>query len=284
MARTDRIGDRVLAARMVVTMVLLGLLYGSAAVGAVAFSVRTRHWGMFLIVAVMLVIGAALASGQRRAARRNLLSDLRAREAGPGDQPELHGTLDRLCGLAGVPKPKVLIADVELPNALAVGDSLCLTRGMLKRLTPGELEAVLAHELGHLAHRDGTVLEFAAAPGLVCGKYLRFGIYALLGQVVYWLSTLLVLMLSRAREFSADRTAAALTGRPSDLAAALVKLSADTAQIPAKDLRAVAPYHALLCVEMPTADGGRRRLSAHPPLDKRLRRLSAISARLGTIA
>ena len=282
MTRPVRIGDRVLAARMIVTMALLVMLYGTAVAGAVIFSARTDHWGMFLVVAVMLVVGTALAGGQRRAARRNLLSDLRAREAGPGDQPELHGTLDRLCGLAGVAKPTVLIAEVELPNALVVGDALCLTRGMLERLTPGELEAVLAHELGHFAHRDGTVLEFAAAPGLVCGKYLRFGIYALFGQIVYGLSTLLVLMLSRAREFSADRAAATLTGRPSDLAAALVKLSAGAAQIPEKDLRAVAPYHALLCIEMPTADGGRRRrLAAHPPLRRRLDRLARMSGQMG---
>jgi heat shock protein HtpX len=267
---------------MIVTMALLVLLYGGAVAAAVAFFAGGDRGGMGLIAAILLLAGVATIAGQRRGARRRLLSDLRAKEAGPDEYPELHGTLDRLCGLAAVPKPRVLIADTDLPNALAVGDALCLTRGMLDRLTPAETEAVLAHELGHLAHRDGTVLEYAAAPGLLCGRYLRFGIYALFGQVVYWLSTLLVLMLSRAREFSADRAAATLTGRPSDLAAALVKLSAGAAQIPEKDLRAVAPYHALLCIEMPTADGGRRRrLAAHPPLRRRLDRLARMSGQMG---
>jgi heat shock protein HtpX len=279
MTRSDRIGDRVLAARMIVTMVLLVMLYGGALAAAVLLFAGGDHMGMSVIAALMLVAGAVAVAGQRRVERRNLLRDLRAKEARPDDYPELHGTLDRLCGLAGIVKPRVLIADVKAPNALAVGDELCVTQSLLDRLTPDELEAVLAHELGHLAHRDGAILEYAAAPGLVCGKYLRVGIYALFGQLVYWLSTLLVLTLSRAREFSADRAAATLTGRPSDLAAALVKLSADNTRIPAADLRTIAPYNAVLCVEVPGVDG--KRLSAHPPLRRRLDRLARMSNQMG---
>jgi len=278
MSRPPRIGDRLLAARMIVIMALLVLLYAGAVVVAVAFLVQGDHWGMSMLVAILLLVGAVTISGERRGTRRRLLSELRAKPVGPADEPELHGALDRLCGLGGIAKPRLLIADTDLPNALAIGDELCVTRGLLTRLAPAELEAVLAHELGHLAHRDGIVLEYAAAPGVVCGRYLRVGLYVLFGQAVYWLSTLLVRMLSRARELSADRAGAMLTGRPSDLAAALVKLSAGAPQIPDKDLRAVQPYQALLCIEMP---GGKpRRLSAHPPLDKRLRRLATISALL----
>lgn len=275
MSRPLRIGDRILAARMIVIMALLVLLYATALLAAVAFLVHGDHWGTAVLVAILLVAGGAAVAGQRRGTRTRLLAELRAKEVAPADEPELHGTLDRLCGLAGIAKPRLLIADTDLPNAFAIGAELCVTRGLLARLTPAELEAVLAHELGHLAHRDGTVLEYAAAPGLVCGRYVRVGLYVLFGQAVYWLSTLLVLMLSRARELSADRAGAMLTGRPSDLAAALVKLSETAPQIPATDLRAVQPYQALLCVAMPGAKQGR--LSAHPPLHKRLRRLSAIS-------
>jgi heat shock protein HtpX len=263
---------------MIIIMALLALLYVGAIMLAVAFVVGGEHWGIAVMAAVLMVVGIATIAGQRHGARRRLLGELRAKEVAPEDEPALHGTLDRLCGLAGVAKPRVLIAEIDLPNAFAIGDELCVTRGLLARLDPRELEAVLAHELGHLAHHDGTVLEYAAAPGLVCGTYLRFGIYALFGQVVYWLSTLLVIMLSRAREFSADRAGAVLTGRPSDLAAALVKLSEGAAQIPQKDLRAIEPYHALMCVELPGGKHGR--ISAHPPLTKRLGRLSAISAQL----
>jgi len=279
MSRPLRIGDRMLAARMIAIMALLVVLYAAALMAAVAFLVHGDHWGMAVLVAIMLLVGAATIAGQQGGGRRRLLAELRATEVGPADEPELHGSLDRLCGLAGIAKPRLLIADSDLPNALAIGDELCVSRGLLDRLAPAELEAVLAHELGHLEHRDGAVLEYAAAPGLVCGRYLRVGIYVLFGQAVYWLSTLLVRMLSRARELSADRAGAMLTGRPSDLAAALVKLSAGSPQIPDTDLRAVQPYQALLCIEMPGAKPGR--LSAHPPLETRLRRLATISARQG---
>jgi heat shock protein HtpX len=276
MSRPLRIGDRLLAARMIVIMAFLVLLYATALLAAVALLVHSDHWSMAVLVSILLLVGGVAIAGQRRGNRRRLLTELRAKEARPTELPELHGTLDRLCGLAGIAKPRLLVADTELPNAFAIGDELCVTRGLLTRLTPAELEAVLAHELGHLAHRDGTVLEYAAAPGLVCGQYMRVGIYVLFGQAVYWLSTLLVLMLSRARELSADRAGAMLTGRPSDLAAALVKLSEGGPKIPATDLRAIQPYQALLCIEMPGAKP--RRLSAHPPLDRRLRRLATISA------
>jgi heat shock protein HtpX len=279
MSRPLRIGDRMLAARMIVIMALLILLYVTALVAAVAFLIHGEHLGMSVLVAIMVIVGGVAIAGQRHGTRHKLLAELRAKEVRPADQPELHGTLDRLCALGGIAKPRVLIAETHLPNAFAIGNDLCVTRELLTRLAPAELEAVLAHELGHLAHRDGTVLEYAAAPGLVCGRYLRVGIYVLFGQAVYWLSTLLVLMLSRARELAADRAGAMLTGRPSDLAAALVKLSEGTPKIPDTDLRAVQPYQALLCIDMPGAKP--RRLAAHPPLDKRLRRLAMLSARLG---
>ena len=279
MSRPLRLGDRMLAARMIAIMTLLVVLYVTALLAAVAFLIHGQHWGMAVLVAILLVVGGVTMAGQQGGSRRRLLAELRATEVGPAEAPDLHGTLDRLCGLAGIAKPRLLIADTDLPNALAIGRELCVTRGLLDRLTTAELEAVLAHELGHLAHRDGLVLEYAAAPGLVCGRYLRVGIYVLFGQAVYWLSTLLVRMLSRARELSADRAGAMLTGRPSDLAAALVKLSAGAPQIPATDLRAVQPYQALLCIEMPGHKP--RRLSAHPPLETRLRRLATMSALLG---
>jgi heat shock protein HtpX len=279
MSRPLRIGDRLLAARMIVIMAFLVLLYVSAALAAVAFLVHGDEWSTATVVVILVAVGGVISAGQRRGSRRRLLAELRAKEVRPDEEPELHGVLDRLCGLAGIAKPRVLVADTDLPNALAVGAELCVTRGLMARLAPAELEAVLAHELGHLVHRDGTVLEYAAAPGIVCGRYVRVGLFVLFAQAVYWLSTLLVLMLSRARELAADRAGAMLTGRPSDLAAALVKLSAAAPQIPRQDLRAVQPYQAMLCLEMPGAKRGR--LSAHPPLDRRLHRLAAISAQLG---
>jgi heat shock protein HtpX len=232
------------------------------------------------------------------------------------EAPELHGVIDRLCALADMPKPAVAIADSDVPNAFATGRSprsavVCATTGLLRRLDADELEAVLAHELSHIAHRDVAVMTIASFLGVLAGLITRFGLYAGLyggfGQrngdgdgdgedntalvlvavvavsaVVYGISFVLTRALSRYRELAADRAAALLTGRPSVLAAALTRLSAEMAQIPTQDLRHAEPFNAFFFA--PALAPGfslSSVFSTHPSLTQRLEQLAELSVQLG---
>jgi heat shock protein HtpX len=250
MARTRFPPDRGLASRMLVTMFLLGLLY----VVFVAILLAVSSSAIFALV----VAGGFLAV-QYCASDRIALAAMGAKEVSPQQEPQLHGAVDRLCALADMPKPRVAIAEADLPNAFATGRSpdkavVCVTRGLLRRLDEPELEAVLAHELSHVAHRDVAVMTIASFPGLAAGLVVRFVFYAgmfggrrnreggvpvvlviiVVSAVVYGISFLLTRALSRYRELSADRAAAAVTGRPSTLAAALVKVSGEMSRIPTR--------------------------------------------------
>ena len=186
--------------------------------------------------------------------------------------------MDRLCALADMPKPRVAIAPTYMPNAFATGRSskvavLCATQGMLDKLDDNEeLEGVLAHEMSHVAHKDVAVMTIASFLGIVAALMVRFAFYSelfggggrgraaaaattrarllicsivmVVGMIVYAISFLLIRLLSRYRELSADRSGALLTGRPSELASALVKVTGEMARIPTKDLRAAEPLNA----------------------------------------
>jgi heat shock protein HtpX len=224
----------------------------------------------------------------------------------PHEAPELHGIVDRLCALADMPKPQVAIADTDLPNAFATGRSpdravVCATTGLLRRLDARELEGVLSHELAHVAHRDVAVMTIASFVSVVAGLLLRSMAYGGMGRsrrdnnaaaavllvvavsiAVYALSFLLIRVLSRYRELSADRAGALLTGQPSALASALTKLSSDMGRIPTQDLRKAEAYNAFFFVPAFAKGFSLTSLFAtHPPLDKRLEQLAQISGQLG---
>jgi heat shock protein HtpX len=198
--------------------------------------------------------------------------------------------------MADIEQPTIMVARYDRPNAFTIGRSLCVTEELLRRLTPAELEAVIAHELGHLRHRDGALMEWALSSGVLIfviitelremtrqqprGTWLWLVFAAVFGWV-YLVNRVLVSMLSRTRELAADRSAAALTARPSALASALVKLDEEAAQIPATDLRKVSAYSALMCVGLPGGDSlVARIIRTHPTLRSRLDRLAALSAGL----
>ncbi|MEV6931556.1 zinc metalloprotease HtpX [Dactylosporangium sp. NPDC051485] len=290
--------DHRLTARMVLTVFLLGLVY----VAFVAVLVTLlRSW-----VAIVVIAGGVLAV-QYWCSDRIALAGMGARIVDPQQQPRLHGIVDRLCAAADMPKPRVAVADTDLPNAFATGRNteravVCVTTGLLRRLDTGELEGVLAHELSHIAHRDVTVMTLAAFLGVVAGMVTRFMFYSqlfggrrrggdqtylLLGLVmavsamVYTLSFLLIRALSRYRELAADRAGATLTGRPSALASALTKVTGDMARIPTRDLRTAQAFNAFFFTP---AVGARPSLatllSTHPSLQRRLDQLAQISAEL----
>ena len=200
---------------------------------------------------------------------------MHARIVTPQEAPQLHGAIDRLCAMADMPKPRVAIADTDMPNAFATGRSpkaavVCATSGLLRRLDEPEVEAVLAHELSHVAHRDVAVMTIASSLGVLAGVLTRVMFYStlfsgggrsrtsrgggtivlyemlimLVSIVVYVISFLLTRALSRYRELAADRSGAILIGRPSLLASALIKITGDMGRIPTRDLRRAEPFNA----------------------------------------
>jgi heat shock protein HtpX len=302
MSRTRFAPDRGLTSRMLGTMFLLGLLY----VVFIAFFIA--FLGPEYAPLVLLVAGGFLFV-QWYFSDRIALYAMHAREVSPQEAPELHAVVDRLCALADMPKPRVAIADSDMPNAFATGRSpqravVAVTTGIQRRLKPDELEGVLAHELSHVAHRDVTVMTVASFLGVLAGMITRFGLHAglyggvgrrrdqqsavaflvviLVSAVVYALSFLLIRVLSRYRELSADRTGALLTGQPSALASALTKISGDMGRIPARDLREAEPFNAFFFAPALAEGFSLSSLFAtHPSLERRLDQLGRLSAELG---
>jgi heat shock protein HtpX len=302
MARSRYLPDRGLTARMVFTMFLLGLLF--VVIGAVL----VYKFGPF-----GLVLAGGFLVAQWFFSDRVALFSMGGKEVSPEEAPELHAIVDRLCALADMPKPKVAIADSDLPNAFATGRNqkhavVCVTTGIQRRLSPPELEAVLSHELSHVAHRDVAVMTIASFLGILAGFVVRSSIYAgawggggwgrsndrdnnagavillvvLASAVVYALSFLLTRLLSRYRELSADRAGAILIGRPSLLASALVKITGDMGRIPTRDLRAAEPLNAFFFA--PALAPGfcfSSLFATHPPMEGRLEQLEQLEALLG---
>jgi heat shock protein HtpX len=305
MARSRFPADVGLTSRMVLTMFLLGLVY--VAFVAVLIAVKVP------LVWIIVIAGGFLFF-QYFFSDRIAMFSMRAREVSAQQEPVLHGIVDRLCALADMPKPKVAIAESDIPNAFATGRNqksavLCVTTGIMRRLDEPELEAVLSHELSHVAHRDVAVMTIASFLGLLAGFVVRSSLYAgayggfgrrddsrdntgaiillvvLASAVVYALSFLLTRALSRYRELSADRSAAILTGRPSTLASALVKVSGEVARIPTRDLRAAEPLNAFFFV--PALSPGfsfSSLFSTHPTLQRRLDQLANIEREMGRAA
>ncbi|MET7766814.1 zinc metalloprotease HtpX [Streptomyces sp. NPDC005336] len=289
--------DRGLTTRMVMTMFLIGLLY--VVFVGVLIALLRGAWPLILIIAGGLFVAQFWFSDRIAA------FSMGAREVTRQQAPELHGAVDRLCALADMPKPRVAIAETDVPNAFATGRSqknslVCATTGLLRRLEPDELEGVLAHELSHVAHRDVAVMTIASFLGVLAGIMTRAALWGglsrgsrnnnagiavliipLVSAVIYAISFLLTRLLSRYRELSADRAGALLTGRPSALAAALTKVTGQMARIPTRDLRKVEPFNAFFFAPALSGKSISRLFSSHPTLEQRLQQLARISAQLG---
>jgi heat shock protein HtpX len=299
MARTRYGADRGLSARMMGTLFGLGLLY--VVLAAVLIALGINAW-------FVLVLSGGLLLGQWWFSDSLAMSSMRAVVVEPEQAPQLHAIVDRVCAMADMPKPRVGIADTDVPNAFATGRSpkrsvVVVTTGLLKRLDAEELEGVLAHELSHVAHRDVTVMAVASFTAILAGFMMRSAMWGSVGRnnrdnnvaimvlavtvvsvIVYFLSFILMRALSRYRELGADRGAALLTGKPSALARALQKISGDMAVIPTRDLRQMEPVSAFAFAP---AIGGRKGMdlatifATHPSLEKRLEQLARIQAQLG---
>ncbi len=277
---------------MLTTVFLLGLVY-------VALIVVLISAGAGL--AAVVVIAALLFGAQLFTSDKVALAAMGAKQVSPAQSPELHSVIERLCVQADIPKPKVALVQARMPNAFAVGRSqktatVCVTTGLLSLLTPAELEGVLAHELTHLINRDVLVMTIASFFASIAAILARFGILfgggrgrnqgsafaivLLVSVAVYAISFVLLRTLSRYREYAADRGAAILTGRPSALSSALLKLSDTVARIPNRDLRAASELSAFFIVPAGRQGALKGLLATHPPLEKRIAALSRLEAQL----
>ena len=303
MAHSRFIKDTGLTARMTLVMFLLGALFVVLVVGLM---VAVRSPGLSVLIGV---IGLGVAWFQWYSSDKVAMRAMRAREVTPQQAPELHGTIDRLCALADMPKPRVAVADTSMPNAFATGRSpersvVCVTTGILQTLDAEEMEAVLAHELSHVAHRDVLVMTVASSAGIVAGMLTRGAQYGGLGLfggrrdnnnnglpiwlvvlvvslVVYAVSFLLLKLLSRYRELAADRSGAYLTMKPGALASALQKITGEINLIPQKDLRASQAMNAFFIAPALRGVSLSTLTSTHPTLEQRLEQLARIQAELG---
>ncbi len=313
MVQTRYAPDRGLQARMGLTMFVLGLVF-VALVVALVFILQAFGVGNGAIIFFAVLLGGGMAFGSLFWSDKIALRASGAREVTPQEAPQLHGIIDRLCALADMPKPRVAIAESDMPNAFATGRNsknavVCVTTGLLRRLDDKELEGVIAHEMSHVAHKDVVVMTIASFLGIIAALLVRFAFYgelfggggrgrggndngnaglvflavAAVGVVVYAVSFLLIRLLSRYRELAADRAGALLTGQPSALASALTKVSGAMSAIPTKDLREAQALNAFYFAPALTADqvSLSTMFSTHPSLERRLRQLSEISAQLG---
>jgi heat shock protein HtpX len=287
-----------LSSRMFLTMFVLGALY------VVFFVVLISVFEIGIVPVVLIVGGLALL--QYYTSDKIALAASGAKVVGPDEAPELHAMVDRLCAMSDLPKPRVAVIPTEVPNAFATGRSpkhsaVAVTEGLWRRLEPREVEGVLAHELSHIANRDVAVMTIASFFAMLAAFLTRMGMFGgmfgggrsrdggapawliilVVSLLTYLISTLLILMISRYREFAADRGAAVLTGAPEQLMSALQKIASDMVRIPQRDLRQVEGMNAFFIIPTSVKKRTSELFLTHPPLEKRLARLAAIASEMG---
>src|SRR5881398_2935157 len=295
--------DAGLSLRMVLTGSMLGLLYVIFAV------VLFQYLNVGLIPMLVIVVGIAFF--QYFTSDKVALLASGAKVVERDQAPELHAMIERLCAMADLPKPKVAIIDTDVPNAFATGRNpthaaVAVTRGLWQRLEPQEVEGVLAHELSHVANRDVLVMTVASFFAMLAGMLTRFGLYAgmfggfggrnsnnnnnsvpvwlivlLVSVVTYFLSQILILAISRYREFAADRGSALITGAPEHLMSALQKIANEMFRIPQRDLREVESMNAFFIIPASVKGSVSGLFLTHPPLEKRLAALAEIAREMG---
>jgi heat shock protein HtpX len=293
--------DAGLTLRMLLTGSLLGLLYVLFAV-ALFFVLNAG-------IVVMVVIVGALAFVQYFTSDKLALKAAGAKVVERDQAPELHDMIERLCAIADLRKPRVAVIESDVPNAFATGRNqkhaaVAVTTGLWNRLEPKEVEGVLAHELSHIANRDVLVMTVASFFAMIAAVLTRVGLYSgmfggmggnrdsnnsvpiwlvvlVVSVVTYFLSQILILAISRYREFAADRGSALITGAPENLMSALQKIASGITQIPQQDLRQVEGMNAFFIIPTNWRKRGGELFMTHPPLEKRLAALAEISREMG---
>jgi heat shock protein HtpX len=296
--------DAGLTIRMLATTGLLGLLY----VGFAVVLLQALNVGLV----PMLVIVVGIAAVQYWTSDKLALAASGAKIVSEQDAPELHAMVERLCAMAGLPKPRIAVIPTSVPNAFATGRdpkhaAVAVTQGLWDRLEPQEVEAVLAHELSHIANRDVLIMTVASFFAMLAALITRWGLYFgmfggfggggnrdnnnnqvpvwlivfVVAVVTYAISFVLIRTLSRYREYTADRGSALITGAPENLMSALQKIASGITQIPQQDLREVAGMNAFFIVPTNWRTQVGELFMDHPPLEKRLAALSQIAREMG---
>lgn len=278
--------------RIWLTMGLLLLVY-------LAFLAVLRTLGVGLGWLVLVSVGFAFV--QYFFSDRLVLMSTGARVIDADEYPQLHATVERLATNAGIPMPRVAVMPSPVPNAFATGRSpkhavVAVTDSIHRLLSPRELEAVLAHELAHVKNRDILTMTIASFVAMIASLIMHNAIFLSLGDrrdggspwllawiaaiVVWVVSNLLLMSLSRYREFAADRGSALITGDPDSLISALTKISGRIAQVPAEKQRQAESANAFFI--LPVRGSTLAELFAtHPPLERRIEALERIRAELG---
>ena len=285
--------DTSLTLRMYFVMFMLAALY--------LFFV-TAMWGLGIPIQFVIIIAGLMFMFQWFGSEKLVLRSMHAKVVTEQEQPKLHAMVDKLVANADMIKPKVALAMTDVPNAFASGRNqkkalVCVTEGLVRRLDDDELEGVIAHELSHIKNGDVRAMMlasfFATVAAMLMNMLMWMTLFGGMGRhrshgnsatgalmlayfvsiLVYFLATLLILTLSRYREFAADRGAAMLTRAPSKLASALEKISGIIAQIPTDDLRKVETANAFFIVSALKGEKFAGLFASHPPMEKRIARL-----------
>ena len=294
--------DAGLTLRMLFTGSLLGLLY--------VFFALALFYVLNAGLVLMLVIVGGLAFVQYFTSDKLALRASGAKVVERDEAPALHDMIERLAGMADLPKPRVAIIESEVPNAFATGrnkkhSAVAVTTGLWNRLEPEEIEGVLAHELSHIVNRDVLVMTVASFFAMLAGLLTRFGLYSgmfggfggsrdsnnnsvpvwlivvVVSVITYFLSQILILAISRYREYAADRGSALITGAPEHLMSALQKIASQITMIPQEDLRQVETMNAFFIIPTNWRKRGAELFMTHPPMEKRLAALAEISREMG---
>jgi heat shock protein HtpX len=281
--------DRGLEARMAFTFFLLGIIY-------LAFFTLMVYLGINPSFIAIFSLGAMFV--QYYFSDTIVIKSMGAKILTESEAPELHEMINRLCSMADLPKPRIAIVKTNVPNAFATGRNqrnavVAVTTGLMQQLNSSELEAVLAHELTHVKNRDAMVLTIASFISTLAYYLMLFGggsrrdrdsgnaiLIFLASIVVYAASYLLIMSLSRYREFAADRGASIITGQPSQLASALRKISVGISRIPNEDLRKVEGANAFFIIPAVSKSTIFNLFSTHPSLEARLAALERIEKEL----
>jgi heat shock protein HtpX len=282
-----------LTGRIVLTGFLLLILY-------LVFMTILLAFGAGLWLIVLLAVGMGLV--QYFFSDKLVLWSTGARILEKDEYPELHQTVGKLCKEADLPLPKIAIMQSPVPNAFATGRSpkhavVACTDSIMRLLNKEELEAVLAHELAHVKNRDILTMTMASFIAMIASMIMQsFFFSAVLGGrnregggtiiiwivsiVVYAVSTLLILALSRYREFAADRGSALITKNPKALMSALSKISGRMDAVPAEAKAKVESANAFFIIPALSGRSFMELLSTHPPLEKRIANLEKIEAEI----